>query len=57
MERPAPIRSTVQARDVFDLAVLLARAGGRVDALHPIRAQIPKAIERAMDVSYGDFKS
>jgi Nucleotidyl transferase AbiEii toxin, Type IV TA system len=50
-------RGTVQARDVFDLAVLLARAGGRVDALHPIRAQIPRAIERAMDVSYGDFKS
>lgn len=50
-------RSTVQARDVFDLAVLLARAGGRVDALRPARAQIPKAIERAMDISYGEFKS
>jgi predicted nucleotidyltransferase component of viral defense system len=50
-------RSSVQARDVFDLAVLLAKAGGRVDALHPLRAQIPKAIERAMDVSYGDYKS
>lgn len=50
-------RSTVQARDVFDLAVLLSRAGGRVDALRPMRAQIPKAIERAMDVSYDDFKA
>ena len=50
-------RSTVQARDVFGLAVLLARGGGRVDALGPVRAQVPKAIERAMDVSYGDFKS
>jgi predicted nucleotidyltransferase component of viral defense system len=50
-------RTTVQARDVFDLAVLLARAGGQVDALRPLRAEVPKAIERAMDVSYGDFKS
>jgi predicted nucleotidyltransferase component of viral defense system len=50
-------RSTVQARDVFDLAVLLSRAGGRVDALEPVRGQIPKAIERAMDVSHGDFKA
>ncbi len=50
-------RSSVQARDVFDLAVLLSKAGGKVDALRAVRAQIPKAIERAMDVSYGDFKS
>jgi len=28
-----------------------------VDALRPVRAQIPKAIERAIDVSHGDFKS
>jgi Nucleotidyl transferase AbiEii toxin, Type IV TA system len=50
-------RSTVQARDVFDLAVLLSKAGGKLDALRPVRAKVPKAIERAMDVSYGDFKS
>jgi hypothetical protein len=50
-------RSTVQARDVFDLSVLLSRAGGRIDALRPMRAQIPKAIERAMDVSYDQFKA
>jgi hypothetical protein len=50
-------RSTVQARDVFDLAVLLARAGGRVDALRAVRAHIPRAIERTMEVAYGDFKS
>ena len=50
-------RSTVQARDVFDLSVLLSRAGGRIDALRPTRAQIPKAIERAMDVSYDQFKA
>jgi len=50
-------RSTVQARDVFDLSVLLSRAGGRIDALRPMRAQIAKAIERAMDVSYDEFKA
>jgi len=50
-------RSTVQARDVFDLSVLLASAGGRIDALRPMRAQIPKAIERAMEVSYDEFKA
>lgn len=50
-------RSLVQARDVFDLAVLFARSGGNVEALRPIRPVLPKAIERAMDVSYDDFKS
>ena len=50
-------RTAVQARDVFDLAVLLARAGGQLAALRPVRAQIPKAIERAMDVSFDEFKS
>ncbi len=50
-------RSVVQARDVFDLGVLFARAGGKVDALHPIRSELPKAVERAMDVSYAEFKS
>ncbi len=50
-------RSVVQARDVFDLGVLFAKSGGKVDAIQPIRAVLPKAIERAMDVSYADFKS
>jgi Nucleotidyl transferase AbiEii toxin, Type IV TA system len=50
-------RSVVQARDVFDLAVLLARSGGKVDALRPIRSVLPRAIERAMEVSYADFRS
>jgi hypothetical protein len=50
-------RSVVQARDVFDLGVLLARSGWKVDALKPIRSVLPKAIERAMDVSYAGFKS
>jgi hypothetical protein len=50
-------RTIVQARDVFDLAVLFARTGGDVKALRPIRAEIPKAVERVMEVSYADFKS
>jgi hypothetical protein len=50
-------RSTVQAREVFDLVVLLSKAAGKVDALRPIRNQVAKAVERAMDVSYADFKS
>ena len=50
-------RSTVQARDVFDLAVLFSRAGERATAaLRPLAASIPKAIERAMDVSFADFQ-
>ena len=50
-------RSTIQARDVFDLGVLVARAGGNVEALRSIRSQIPRAIERCMEVSYDDFKA
>ena len=50
-------RSAVQARDVFDLAVLFARAGHKIDGLKLVRAQLPGAIERAMEVSYADFKS
>jgi len=50
-------RKIVQARDVFDLGVLFARSQGKVDALRSLRPQLPRAIERAMDVSYGDFKS
>jgi predicted nucleotidyltransferase component of viral defense system len=50
-------RSVVQARDLFDLGVLFAKAGGNVEALQSIRADVTRAIERATDVSYADFKS
>lgn len=50
-------RSVVQARDLFDLGVLFAKAGGKVEALQSIRSDLPRAIERAVDVSYADFKS
>ena len=42
---------------MFDLSVLLARASGNVEVLRPVRAQIPKAIDRCMEVSYGDYKA
>jgi predicted nucleotidyltransferase component of viral defense system len=50
-------RSVVQARDLFDLGVLFAKAGGSVEALQSIRADVTRAIERATDVSGADFKS
>ena len=51
-------RSIVQARDVFDLSGLFARASGKADALRGMgSAAIERAIERAMDVSHGDFKA
>ena len=49
-------RSVVQARDVFDLAWLMARAGGKLEELRPVGALVRKAIERTMDLSYADFK-
>jgi len=49
-------RQTVQARDVFDLAVLFARAGGNVEALSLVRDIVPKAIERAMEVSFDEYQ-
>jgi predicted nucleotidyltransferase component of viral defense system len=50
-------RSAVQARDVFDLAVLFSKGGELVPILKPVRTEIPKAIERVMEISYADFKS
>lgn len=50
-------RRVVQARDVFDLGgVLLPRAGGRVD-LRTVRSDIKAAMERAMTLSYADYKA
>jgi predicted nucleotidyltransferase component of viral defense system len=48
-------RSAVQARDVFDLAVLFSKGGDFVPVLKPVETEIPKAIERAMEISYADF--
>jgi hypothetical protein len=51
-------RREVQARDVFDLGgVLMPRTGGRVDVLRPARLDIRAAMERAMTLSYADYKA
>jgi len=50
-------RAAVQARDVFDLSVLFAKAGRDVSALEPVRGRLKTAVERAMDVSYDAYKS
>jgi len=42
---------------VFDLSVLVAKAGGNAEVLWSARAQIPKAIERCMEVSYDEYKA
>jgi predicted nucleotidyltransferase component of viral defense system len=49
-------RAETQARDVFDLAHLFARAGTAAIPLEDHeRAIVPLAIERAMSVSYDDY--
>jgi Nucleotidyl transferase AbiEii toxin, Type IV TA system len=51
-------RREVQARDVFDLGgVLIPRTGGRVDLLSPVRSDLQTAMERAMTLSYADYKA
>ena len=50
-------RSTVQARDVFDLAVLLSRTGGKLERLGGARELVAKATDRAMEISYADYKA
>ncbi len=51
-------RREVQARDVFDLgAVLIPRTGGEPSALQADRSVLKAALERAMSVTYDDYKS
>jgi hypothetical protein len=49
-------RATVQSRDVFDLAMLFSRLPDARRALRPDRKTLPQAIERALDVSFDDYK-
>jgi predicted nucleotidyltransferase component of viral defense system len=49
-------RMAVQARDVFDLALLLSRTTDVRRALEAERETLPRAIERAMDVSFDDYR-
>ena len=51
-------RREVQARDVFDLgAVLIPRTGGATDILDPVRPSLASALDRAMALSYADYRS
>ncbi len=50
-------RREAQARDVFDLVVLFARARAGDDLLQPVRDDVPLALDRAMDISWEDFRS
>ncbi len=48
-------RAEVQARDVFDLALLLARSRGDIPATSATKKIAPKAAERAMEFSYDEY--
>ena len=49
-------RRQVQARDVFDLSLLLARAGDDPPGFDDLRPQLTAAIERVWEVTHSDFK-
>jgi hypothetical protein len=49
-------RAAVQARDVFDLGVLLGRVPDPRHALEGERAALRAGMERAMDVSFDDYR-
>lgn len=48
-------RTEVQARDVFDLALLLAHAQGKVSVTPEIKKVVARAIVRAVEISYDDY--
>lgn len=50
-------RTAVQARDVFDLSVLFAKAGRDAAALRPVAARMEQAIEKTLEVSYDAYRS
>lgn len=51
-------RTETQARDVFDLDLLLARPEAARLALTPAQKRwLPEAIERAMAISFDDYRS
>ena len=49
-------RREVQARDVFDLSVLFARAGEELRGYEDIRPRIPAAVERVWALSHSDYR-
>ena len=51
------LRREVQARDIFDLDLLLAKTGGTVSADEELMRLLRPAIERAWALSYADFQA
>ncbi|MEW6756383.1 MAG: nucleotidyl transferase AbiEii/AbiGii toxin family protein [Candidatus Latescibacterota bacterium] len=49
-------RRQVQARDVFDLSLLFARAGEDVAGYTDLLPKVPEAVERVWAVSYADYR-
>lgn len=50
-------RAQVQARDLFDLSALFARARGDLSALAPVRSELPAALSRAQELTFDEFAS
>ncbi|HEY4212860.1 MAG TPA: nucleotidyl transferase AbiEii/AbiGii toxin family protein [Steroidobacteraceae bacterium] len=48
-------RTQTQARDLFDLKLLIDAGAAALGEAERIRSQIPQAIENAMTISYDDF--
>jgi hypothetical protein len=49
------LRSQTQARDIFDLSLLLDAAAPARGELGAVAGNLARAIENAMSVSFGDF--
>lgn len=49
-------RREVQARDVFDLSVLFAKAGGDLRDYHDLAPRMSAAVARTWELSYADFR-
>ncbi len=49
-------RRTVQARDVFDLSLLFAKAGGDVEGYADMRPKVPGAIDRVWALSHAEYR-
>lgn len=49
------LRAQVQSRDIFDLKLLLDAGAGNAPLPRKVAAELPKAIENAMEIGYDDF--
>ena len=53
--RALSLRTVTQARDIFDLKLLLDGGAGREKLPVDIAAEIPRAIENAMTIGFDEF--